>query len=264
MAKLKSTKKEDASLRMSQHVYLNNSYTDEQIAKMQQLDSGSWIIKDFISDSDLEHLRELIDTVEYPEHGKTSKYAGSAYEHPPYGPVMKEIFHDKLTDAIGDHTLDFFAWQEAIRPWKIHADLRWYEDKIPYKVVLIPLDVISDKTEWEDTYSLTFTQRSYLRNNQNNNQGKKGNNDQSKWPRPIDNKNVEGCIDGYSIDKKTWETYMSHMPYEYAEGLEIETIYKWEPRSAVVWEQTQLHCADNFFARDIKTKLSLIIMTNQV
>ena len=248
---------------MSQHVYLDNSYTDEQITKMQELDSGSWIIKDFISDLELKQLRSLIDKVEYPEHGSTSKYSGSSYEYPPYGPLMKEIFHDKLTAQIGEHSLDFFAWQEAIKPWKIHADLRWYADKIPHKVILIPLDVISDKEEWEDTYSLTFTQRSYLRKNNNSNTGKTANNDQSRWPKPMEDKNVEGCIDGYSIDEKTWNTYMSHMPYEWAEGLEIENIYKWEPRSAVVWEQTQLHCADNFLARNIKTKLSILIMTNQ-
>lgn len=249
---------------MSQHVYLDNSYTDEQIAAMQQSDSGSWIINDFISDSELEHLRGLINSVEYPEHGKTSKYAGSAYEHPPYGPVMKEIFHDKLTDAIGNHTLDFFAWQEAIIPWKIHADLRWYKDKIPHKVILIPLDVISDSEDWAETYSITFKQRSYLRNNRNTGAGKKGNSDQSEWPRPIEDKNIEGCTQGYNIDRETWHTYMSHMPYEWSEGLDIETIYRWKPRSAVVWEQTQLHCADNFLARNIKTKLSILIMTNQL
>lgn len=249
---------------MSQHVYLDNSYTDSQIAAMQEADTGSWIIKDFISDSELTQLRSLIESVEYPEHGKTSKYAGSSYEYPPYGPVMKEIFHDKLTNAIGNHKLDFFAWQEAIIPWKIHADLRWYEDKVPHKVILVPLDVISENSDWAETYSITFKQRSYLRNNSNSNKGQAGNNDQSGWAKPKNHRNTEGCVEGYHIDEETWNKYMSHMPYEWAEGLEIDTIFKWEPRSAVVWEQTQLHCADNFLARNIKTKLSLLIMTNQL
>jgi hypothetical protein len=253
----------EGNQKMSQHVYLDNSYTDEQIARMQESDSGSWVIDDLISSSDLTELRKLIDTVEYPEHGSTSKYAGSAYEHPPYGPIMQEIFHDKLVSEIGDHKLDFFAWQEAIKPWKIHADLRWYADKIPHKVILIPLDVVADRTGWADTYSITFKQRSYLRNNANSNTGQTGNTNQSSWKRPINQSNVEGCCDGYKIDEETWNTYMSHMPYDWAEGLEIETIYKWNPGSAVVWDQTQLHCADNFLARGIKTKLSILIMTNQ-
>ena len=53
------------------------------------------------------------------------------------------------------------------------------------------------------------------------------------------------------------------MPYEYLEGLEIDNVFKWTPGSCVTWDQNQLHCADNFLANGIKTKLSLIFFTNQ-
>ncbi len=231
---------------------------------MQQTDSSSGVVKDFISLDDVKLLREMIDTVEYPEHGKTSKYAGSSYEHPPYGPTIEKLLHKQLQKHIGDYKLDFFAWQEALKPWKIHADIRWHNNAIPHKVILIPLDVISDKHEWEDTYSITFKQRNYMRNNPNTNSGSAGNNDQSKWKRPMDHPNTEGCTDGYAIDKDTWTQYMTHLPYEHMEGLEIDTIYKWQPGSAVIWDASQLHCADNFLARNIKTKLSILVMTNQV
>lgn len=246
------------------HVYLDNSYNNEQIRKMQSAESDSIIIDNFISQEELKTLRELINSVEYPETGGTSKYAGSSYEWPPYGPVMEEIFHNKLVDAIGPHQLDFFAWQEAIRPWKIHADLRWYADKIPHKVILIPLDVIgNNKDKWDDTYSLTFKQRNYLRNCKNTGIGKKGNTDQSEWKRAYDDPNTENTVNGYSISHEIHEKYLSHMPYDHLEGLEIDKIYHWKPGSAVIWDQTMLHCADNFLARNIKTKLSILIMTNQ-
>jgi len=245
------------------HVYLHNAYTESQIAQMQSTDSDTIIVDNFITGEQLKELRSYIDSIEYPEHGKTSKYAGSAYEHPPYGPRIKELIHEKLLEHIGEHQLDFFAWQEAILPWKIHADLRWYADKIPHKVILIPLDVISDKEGWDDTHSITFKQRNYLRNNPNTDIGKKGNSDQKNWKRAIDNLNTEGCINGYSIDEDTWKNYLSHVPYEHLEGLEIDKIYKWKPGSAVIWDANQLHCADNFLARKIKTKLSIIAMTNQ-
>jgi len=245
------------------HVYLHNAYTESQIAQMQSTDSDTIIVDNFITGEQLKELRSYIDSIEYPEHGKTSKYAGSAYEHPPYGPRIKELIHEKLLEHIGEHQLDFFAWQEAILPWKIHADLRWYADKIPHKVILIPLDVISDKEGWDDTHSITFKQRNYLRNNPNTDIGKKGNSDQKSWKRAIDNLNTEGCINGYSIDEDTWKNYLSHVPYEHLEGLEIDKIYKWKPGSAIIWDANQLHCADNFLARKIKTKLSIIAMTNQ-
>ena len=106
-------------------------------------------------------------------------------------------------------------------------------------------------------------QRNYLRNNPNTDIGKKGNSDQKNWKRAIDNLNTEGCINGYSIDEDTWKNYLSHVPYEHLEGLEIDKIYKWKPGSAIIWDANQLHCADNFLARKIKTKLSIIAMTNQ-
>ena len=245
------------------HVYLHNAYTESQIAQMQSTDSDTIIVDNFITGEQLKELRSYIDSIEYPEHGKTSKYAGSAYEHPPYGPRIKELIHEKLLEHIGEHQLDFFAWQEAILPWKIHADLRWYADKIPHKVILIPLDVISDKEGWDDTHSITFKQRNYLRNNPNTDIGKKGNSDQKSWKRAIDNLNTEGCINGYAIDEDTWKNYLSHVPYEHLEGLEIDKIYKWKPGSAIIWDANQLHCADNFLARKIRTKLSIIAMTNQ-
>jgi len=245
------------------HIYLENSYTEDQIKKMQTKDSPTKIVSDFISMDELKLLRELIDTVEYPEHGSTSKYAGSSYEYPPYGPLMEKIFDEKLVQHIGAHQLDFFAWQEAIIPWKIHADLRWYADKIPHKVILVPLDVISDSDNWAETHSITFKQRNYLRNYPNTNKGSAGNTDQKSWKRPIDNPNTEGCISGYSINEDTWKEYMTHVPYEYLEGLEIDSVFKWEPGSAVIWDANQLHCADDFLARGIKTKLSILIMTNQ-
>ena len=46
------------------HIYLDNSYTEEQISKMQMTDSPSKIVGDFISMDELKLLRELIETVD--------------------------------------------------------------------------------------------------------------------------------------------------------------------------------------------------------
>jgi len=249
----------------SGHVYLNNSYSSQQIDAMQAADGNTIIIDDLVSQDQLAQLQQWIKTIIWPEHGKTSKYAGAGYDDPPYGPQLKEMLNSKLQEIIGPHVLDFYAWQEAILPWKIHADLRWYADKIPYKVILIPIDVIgNDESSWQDTYSLTFKQRDYLRNNPDTNTGSKGNTDQAAWDRSIDQPNVEGCIDGYAISPEIHQEYLSHVPYEYLEGLEIDKIFQWKPGSAVIWDQDQLHCADNFLARNIKTKLSIILFTNQI
>jgi hypothetical protein len=244
------------------HTYIDNKYTENQVKQMRSMDSDSGTFHDFINTDELELLQGMIKKTQFPEKGQTSKYAGARYTDP-QGKILKKIFDDKIQNIIGEYELDFFAWQEAIKPWKIHADLRWYPDKLPYKVILVPLGVISEQDTWADTYTIAFKQRNYLEGNTNSNIGKKGNTDQNDWSRPIDNPGTRNIGKGYSISKEEHKKYFSHMPYEFLEGLDIDNIFKWTPGSCVVWDQNQLHCADNFIANNIKTKLSLIFFTNQ-
>lgn len=244
------------------HTYRDNRFTEQQVEKMRSADGSSKTFYDFISDDELQFLRKTIANKVYPESGKTSKYAGASYKDPE-GLVLKRIFDDKIKNIIGDYELDFFAWQEAINPWKVHADIRWYSDRIPYKVVLIPLDVVSEDDKWKDTHTITFKQRNYLEGNTNSNAGARGNTDQSDWARPCDQPGVQNKVDGFHITEEQHRKYFSHMPYEHLEGLQIDNIYKWTPGSCVIWDQNQLHCADNFQKNGIVTKLSLIFFTNQ-
>ena len=166
------------------HTYIDNRYTEDQVLKMQAMDSGSETFHDFINADELASLQSMIKNIEFPETGQTSKYAGASYSDP-QGMILKDIFDEKIKKIIGDYELDFFAWQEAINPWKIHADLRWYSKKLPYKVILVPLDVVSDQDHWKETHTIAFKQRDYLESNTNSDHGKKGNSDQSHWKRHL-------------------------------------------------------------------------------
>ena len=245
-----------------QHLYIDNRYTNEQIAQMQACDGPSKTYTEVINADEIEFLQQEIKKINYPETGKTSKYAGASYKDP-QGKIIKDIFDDKLKKIIGDYDLDFFAWQEAIKPWKVHADLRWYPDRLPYKVVLFPIDVISDQDTWKDTYTIAFKQRDYLEGNANDGKAYKGNTDQSSWTRPCEKSSTRNLVQGHKISTDEHQKYFSHMPYEFLEGLEIDNVYKWTPGSCVTWDQNALHCADNFLNNNIKTKLSLIFFTNQ-
>ena len=77
----------------------------------------------------------------------------------------------------------------------------------------------------------------------------------------MDDPGTHNVVEGYSISREQHEKYFSHMPYDFLEGLEIDNIFKWTPGSCVIWDQNQFHCADNFLANNIKTKLSLIFFT---
>ncbi len=227
---------------------------------MKTYDTASGIKRNFMSDEEFNTIKELCDKIkDWPEVGKTSKYYGMSYNDS-IGKIIRKIFCDKLNDLIGDHELDFFVFQEAIKPWQIHADIRWYQDKIPHKTVCIPLDVISDNEQWVDTHTITFKQRDYFRNNPDTNEGSYGN--KSNMQRYYDNANTENLCEGYKISKEQHKKHFSHMPYNYLKGLEIDSIKLWEPKSAICWDQNQLHCSDNFLTNNVQTKKSLIFFTN--
>ena len=45
------------------HTYIDNRYTEEQVAKMQAMDGGSETFHNFIDSDELEHLQGMIKNV---------------------------------------------------------------------------------------------------------------------------------------------------------------------------------------------------------
>ena len=113
---------------------------------------------------------------------------------------------------------------------------------------------------WPTTFTITFDQRNFLSTWDKTAVAKKGNNQQD-WIRPLDNPQVEGIVPGYNITRNQCLQYFSHVPYEHLEGLTIDAVHRWQPRSLFYWDNTALHCADNFLSKEIKTKRSLMIFS---
>ena len=243
------------------HYYHAKSFNEEQETTLRAIADVSFYQEDFLTQAEFDQCRELTLSVkEWPEHGRTSKYWGFGEDNG-FGPQLAWLLK-KVQTIVPNFELDFYACQEAINPWKIHADIRWYEDRIPYKVVLLPMDVepMSGPVAWDqwpETASLSFHQRNFL--TKWDREGGLGNTDQSEWDRPIDNIQFEGMVPGYHISKETWDQYLTHVPYDHLEGLTIDKINAWRPRSIMYWDNTALHCADNFLAKNIKTKRSLML-----
>tara|TARA_B100000214_G_C23935300_1_gene612841 strand:+ start:396 stop:1160 length:765 start_codon:yes stop_codon:yes gene_type:complete len=249
------------------HYFIHNRYTPEQVEQIRSKDSPSEYKAEFLTTKEFETLRKLCMTIrDWPEHGSVSKYKGQNYDEG-IGPMVKNILHEKLLQWIGPHQLDFFAWQEAITPWKIHPDIRWHQDRLPYKMILIPLDVEPtsgpvDTNQWPETYTIAFKQRDYLEGHTNTGTGSDGN-DQSEWTRVADGKHVHNLVEGYQISKEEHQKYFSHVPYDHLERLSIDAVHRWIPGCAFYWDNDQMHCADDFISNNIRTKRSLLVCTNQ-
>ena len=173
-----------------------------------------------------------------------------------YGSMFKWI--QPKIDAIvpAEWELDFIALQDTPDPWRIHIDLAWNADKLPYKVLLVPVEVLPesgpvDPNNWPDVYTIIFNQRNFLSNCKPLPPG-------SSWIRSINDPSVENLETGFHITKEFWQQYLTHVDYEDLEGLTVETLLPWKPRSVLYWDTSVLHIADNFIKNKIKTKKSVI------
>jgi hypothetical protein len=249
------------------HEYEPKSFTPDQEQQLRTSAGPSFYQENFLTQDEFDFCRQLtLGTIDWPEHGRVSKYWGFGLDNG-HGPELAWLT-DKINTIIPNWQFDFFAVQEAINPWRIHADIRWYADKIPYKVILMPMDVEPESgpvavDAWPETWTITFDQRNFLSTWQKERQaeGRQKGNNQDGWIRSIDNPQVEGIVPGYHITQDQWQRYFNHESYDNLQGLTIEGLHKWQPRSMFYWDNTMLHCADNFLANGIKTKRSLMLFT---
>jgi hypothetical protein len=245
------------------HAYESKCFTIEQEEIIRSTAGNSKCFENFLTQDEFDFCRKLISSpINWPEHGQVSKYWGFDWSNG-LGPELIWL-KEKIDAILPDWKLDFLAVQEAINPWRIHADIRWYADKLPYKVMLLPMDVEPnqgpvDPDSWSDTYTIAFDQYNFL-SKQNNGTSQTGNT-QTNWQRAIDNPSTENIQPGFHIDRSQHEQFFSHLDYQELEGLTIEAIHQWKPRSLFMWDNTALHCADNFLKNNIKTKRSLMIFT---
>jgi hypothetical protein len=249
------------------HLYEYNSFTLDQEARLRSNAGDSVYIENFLTDKEFAICRKIVMNIKkWPEHGQVSKYWGFDFNSGA-GPMLTWL-KGKVDDILPDWKLDFLAVQEAINPWKIHTDIRWYADKIPYKVILLPMDVepITGPVgieDWPETYTIAFNQRNFLAQWSDKEKEIRANvgNDQYDWERPCENIQYENLKSGYHISEQQWQEHFNHMPYNHLEGLTIDRMHQWKPKSLFHWDNTALHCADNFLSKNIKTKRSLMIFT---
>lgn len=252
---------------MNYGLYVNQQFSEKQTKILEETASESQYFSDWLNDDEFNILRNIsLNISEYPEVGKVSKYWGFGFADEPAKNISPWLL-PKLKKTLGPHKIAFMAFQEAINPWRIHADIRWDEKEVPYKVLLIPLDVepISKTVsfdDWIDTFTITFHQRNFMRSlPKSDGKISTPNTGQSHWVRSCDDPSVEQILPGYHISQEFYKKYFTHIPYEYLEGLTIDKINKWIPKSMMYWDNTALHCADDFLSQGIKTKRCFMIFT---
>lgn len=70
-------------------------------------------------------------------------------------------------------------------------------------------------------------------------------------------------INNIEFDKKNYETYMSHQPYEDCMSLEIDKVIKWEIGKLVYWDRCRIHSSDNFLKNGVVQKTTMALFTSK-
>lgn len=66
------------------------------------------------------------------------------------------------------------------------------------------------------------------------------------------------------FDKKLYDKYMSHQPYEDLKGMEVEKIFQWKPGKLFMWDRVQIHSSDNFLKdNNLESKTFIAFFTSK-
>ena len=68
-------------------------------------------------------------------------------------------------------------------------------------------------------------------------------------------------INNEIFDKKEYDKYLTHIDYNSLQSLKIETVFNWEPTSALIWDRTTLHASNNYLVDGVENKLGMAIFT---
>jgi hypothetical protein len=64
------------------------------------------------------------------------------------------------------------------------------------------------------------------------------------------------------ISKDTVEKYLTHIKPSWLTGLSINSVYEWNPGSAIIFDALKLHCASDFRRLGVTSKLGISIFTH--
>jgi len=70
-------------------------------------------------------------------------------------------------------------------------------------------------------------------------------------------------INNKKFDKKNYNKYMSHQPYEDCMSLVIDKVIPWKIGSLAYWDRTRIHSSDNFLKNNVLSKTCIALFTSK-
>lgn len=227
--------------------------SQEQIAQIKSRIESPYLVEDFLSHDDVEHLITLYQA-QHAEPNKVYKNTGPVtldIKGFLTDPVIVKLL-DKIKGTIGNYeiTAGFFFWTNY--PHIIHNDDTFELPNGVYKAITIPLQL-----EGQGIPKLCFFNQFYFHGPAKFFNGSK---DIPTFynQQVYEYSNVDGLTDEEFYDGNKLFT---HIKPQWLRGLSLHSSIEWKPTTAIIFDSVRLHCASDFRQLGIKSKLGISIFT---
>ena len=219
---------------------------NDKIEEIKKTESPPKIIQNIFTKEEIGEFLKLFNDLPTTVHNKKQNVIKKRWLQG-YNIKLEKLFCERLGKEIGDFKMDnlkdendkdiYGLIQESYAPIGLHVDGGFELKNQIYKQSLIPLTPVGSTVIFKNRYyggSTSFTQDPEELKKKNLNYG------QNK--RSSEHLNLYG---DKPFDKKVHDEYLKHENIDNLKGLEVETIYRWEVGSMLIFDRSHLHCSSS-------------------
>ena len=219
---------------------------NDKIEEIKKTESPPKIIQNIFTKEEIGEFLKLFNDLPTTVHNKKQNVIKKRWLQG-YNIKLEKLFCERLGKEIGDFKMDnlkdendkdiYGLIQESYAPIGLHVDGGFELKNQIYKQSLIPLTPVGSTVIFKNRYyggSTSFTQDPEELKKKNLNYG------QNK--RSSEHLNLYG---DKPFDKKIHDEYLKHENIDNLKGLEVETIYRWEVGSMLIFDRSHLHCSSS-------------------
>jgi hypothetical protein len=239
--------------------------TDEQISKIKSYIDDPYVVEDFLSEGEVNHLVSLYENDldhNYQYQEKIKKNTGpvtleiNAFLS---DLVVKKILLE-IESKIGKFEITAGFFFKTDYPHIIHNDDTYELPSSVYKGITIPLKLYGENIKGFPC--LCFFDQFYFHG-----PAKFFKNEDfapTYYNKQIyEYEHIEGLTEK-NFDSNTYYRYFTHLKYQWLEGLTLHSVQPWRPKDMIIFDSTRLHCASDFRQLGISSKLAISIFTKKI